>query len=421
MTVSLVKGQKGDLTKNNPNLTNVIIGMGWGNRNSSLDVDFSAFLLAPNSKVTKDEDLIFYGNPTNPGNSISVISNRQTYSGITDQAQVSVSLRNIPSQYDRISFALTIYDGEKRGQDFSQVDDTYIRIIDPTSGSEIIRFNIGKSFSVETAIVVGELYRYNGEWKFNAIGSGYSGGLAALCSSYGIEVKEQPSNNSTDISSESGTPAPTPVPPTPVSPTPKPPVNLSKIELKKRGDVINLEKGSGSLGEILVNLNWNQKKQKGFFGNKGVDLDLGCLFELKDGSKSVIQALGNRFGSLNRSPYISLDGDDRTGTVVGGENLRINGHHISEIKRVLVFAFIYEGVTNWSEADGVVTITQKGGPDIVVRMDEHNNRKGMCAIAMIRNVKDQTFSIERLVEYFSGHQELDRAYGWGMRWTTGSK
>ncbi|MGV2787859.1 tellurium resistance protein TerA, partial [Clostridium perfringens] len=79
------------------------------------------------------------------------------------------------------------------------------------------------------------------------------------------------------------------------------------------------------------------------------------------------------------------------------------------------------GVTNWSEADGVVTITQKGGPDIVVRMDEHNNRKGMCAIAMIRNVKDQTFSIERLVEYFSGHQELDRAYGWGMRWTTGSK
>lgn len=121
MTVSLVKGQKGDLTKNNPNLTNVIIGMGWDNRNSSLDVDFSAFLLAPNSKVTKDEDLIFYGNPTNPGNSISVMSNRQTYSGITDQAQVSVSLRNIPSQYDRISFALTIYDGEKEDRIFPRL------------------------------------------------------------------------------------------------------------------------------------------------------------------------------------------------------------------------------------------------------------------------------------------------------------
>lgn len=419
MTISLIKGQKADLTKNNPSLNDVIIGMGWRGANSSLEVDFSAFLLAQNSKVTKDEDLIFYGNPTGPNQSISVLSNnKQVYSGVADQAQLAVSLKNVPPHYDRIPFALTIYDGEKRGQNFSQLDDTYIRIVDPANGLEIIRFNIGKSFTVETAIIVGELYRYNGEWKFNALGSGYSGGLAALCSSFGIEVKESPSNQPS--------PAPIPAPATPPpAPTPAPPSaqppSLAKIELKKRGDVINLEKKSGDLGEILINLNWNQRKQKGFFGSKGVDLDLGCLFELKDGRKSVIQALGESFGSLNRLPYIALDGDDRTGDVSTGENLRINGRYVSEIEKVLVFAFIYEGVTNWSEADGVVTIKQQGGPDIVVRLDEHNNRKGMCAIAMIRNVNNQTFSIERIVEYFSGHLELDRAFNWGMQWTEGSK
>ncbi|MDU7477890.1 MAG: TerD family protein, partial [Paenibacillus macerans] len=163
MTISLIKGQKADLTKNNPNLNNIIVGMGWRNANSSLEVDFSAFLLAQNAKVTKDEDLIFYGNPTGPNQSISVLSNnKQAYSGVADQAQLAVSLRNVPLHYDRISFALTIYDGEKRGQNFSQLDDTYIRIVDPANGLEIIRYNIGKSFTVETAIIVGELYRYNG-------------------------------------------------------------------------------------------------------------------------------------------------------------------------------------------------------------------------------------------------------------------
>ncbi|MNP10738.1 Tellurium resistance protein [compost metagenome] len=200
-----------------------------------------------------------------------------------------------------------------------------------------------------------------------------------------------------------------------------PTINLSKIELKKKGDVINLQKGSGPIGEVLVNLNWNRGKSSSFFASKGIDLDLGCLFELKDGRKGAIQALGDSFGSLNRVPFVALDGDDRTGAVTSGENLRINGKHVSDIKRIVVYAFIYEGVTKWSDADGVVTIKQNGGPDIEVKLDQHDNRKGMCAIAMIRNVNDQTFSIERLVEYFSGHEELDRAYNWGLNWVAGSK
>lgn len=209
-------------------------------------------------------------------------------------------------------------------------------------------------------------------------------------------------------------------------------VNLNKIELTKKGQSINLTKGTQSLGEIHINLNWNQQaapeQKKGFFasllgggGSSNVDLDLGCLFEFKNGTKGCVQALGNAFGSFDAPPYVMLDGDDRTGAVTTGENLRINGAKIADIKRVLVYAFIYEGAANWSQADGVVTIKYPGGTNIEVRLDEHRNGKIMCAIAMIENVNDETFRVERLVDYFDGHQPMDRAYKWGMNWTAGSK
>lgn len=202
------------------------------------------------------------------------------------------------------------------------------------------------------------------------------------------------------------------------------------IQLTKKGESINLSKDTNaSFGEILVNLNWNQqpKSSGGFFsslfsgGSQNADLDLGCLYELHNGEKGCVQALGNAFGSLNYAPYIQLDHDDRTGASVGGENIRINGNQISEIKRILVYTFIYEGAANWSQVDGVVTLKYKNGQDIVVKMDEHRNGKVMCAIAMIENVQNNTFNVERLVEYYDGHQQMDGAYGWGMRWTAGRK
>lgn len=203
------------------------------------------------------------------------------------------------------------------------------------------------------------------------------------------------------------------------------------IELKKRGEKIVLTKDERkSLGQITVNLNWNQKIQqasKGFFakllggGNNSIDLDLGCLYELKDGTKGAVQALGNAFGSLNNKPYIQLDGDDRTGANSEGENLRINGDKVAEIKRILVYAFIYEGVPNWAQADGVVTLKRSNGEDIVVKMDEHDNGKIMCAIALLTNQNDETFSFERVVKYYNGHEAMDRDFNWGMKWKAGKK
>ena len=199
------------------------------------------------------------------------------------------------------------------------------------------------------------------------------------------------------------------------------------ISLQK-GQKVNLEKkGSASLGEILVNLNWNSTpKKQGFLssllgGGEGIDLDLGCLYELKDGRKGAVQALGNAFGRLNNPPFISLDGDDRTGAAAAGENLRINGDRLSDIKRVLVYTFIYEGVANWKQADATVTIKYPGAEDIVVKMDTFNSSNIMCGLVLFENQNDQTFSVEKIVQFYQGHRELDKAFNWGMQWKAGRK
>ncbi|KHL94992.1 tellurium resistance protein TerA [Paenibacillus sp. IHB B 3415] len=440
MSTEVVKGQKADLTKGNPGIRNIIVEIGW-KAPSSMDIDASAFLLGAQGKVNSDDDLIFYNNPSTPYIRYKDVPGAAS-GGLK---QFEVGLDKIPAGIAKIAFTLTLYDGENRKQMFGQMSEAQCRILDQATGAEILRCNLGNHFSVETAVVVGELYRYGEEWKFSAIVAGFSGGLKALCGNYGIEVEDEPAPAAAPQPVKTEAPperTKLPVPPPrveqarpaiviPPPPAPKqteapaPPLNLNlkKIELKKKGDSINLKKSASGLGELVINLNWNQKQGGGLFSrNKGgVDLDLACLYELKNGSKGVVQALGNAFGNLQQPPYIMLDGDDRTGSVTSGENLRINGSKVAQIERILVFSFIYKGVTNWSEADGVVTLKQDGGPDIVVNLDEHNNRKGMCAIALIRNVGNETFSIERLVQYFSGHKEMDEAYGWGLRWVAGSK
>ena len=191
------------------------------------------------------------------------------------------------------------------------------------------------------------------------------------------------------------------------------------VELKK-GQKVNLKK-KVSIGEILINLNWDQPKKRFLFAPKPIDLDLGCLYELKNGRKGTVQALGNAFGHLNAEPWIALDGDDRTGASEGGENLRINGAKIPDIKRVLVYTFIYEGAANWQTANGVVTLRYPGNEDIIVRMDEYNNARRMCAIALLENNGDDGFSVEKQGSFFDGHAQMDKAYGWGMRWVPGRK
>ena len=195
------------------------------------------------------------------------------------------------------------------------------------------------------------------------------------------------------------------------------------VELRK-GQKVNLEKRGSSLGKISINLNWSQPAKRGrFFSPKPqpIDLDLGCLYELQDGTKGCVQALGNTFGSLNTPPFIMLDGDDRSGTSNAGENMSINGAMISRIKRILVYTFIYQGAANWREANGIVTVRCPGSQDIIVKMDEHGSNDGMCAIALLENYNNETFTVEKVVRFFKGHEPMDRNFGWGLQWKPGRK
>lgn len=215
----------------------------------------------------------------------------------------------------------------------------------------------------------------------------------------------------------------------PASQASAPNVNLSKVTLTKQSPTVSLSKSGSASGYLRVNLNWQSKSasaQKGWRGLIGgglgaLDLDLGCLWELTDGSKGVVQALGNSFGALESKPYVQLDGDDRSGSNVGGENLIINLAQVSRIRRILVFAYIYEGAPNWEQARGIVTLFPAAGPEVEVHLDEAAGGARFCAVALLQN-DGRDLSVRREVRYIVGSQStLDRAYGWGLRWSAGSK
>jgi tellurite resistance protein TerA len=206
------------------------------------------------------------------------------------------------------------------------------------------------------------------------------------------------------------------------------PVSLSKVTLTKSAPSVSLSKHGGQRGVLKVNLNWDARPpaQGGFFKKltqTNLDLDLGCLYEFADGSKGVVQALGNAFVAADRTgkQLVRLDGDDRSGQVTTGENLTIDLTDPSRITRILVFALIYEGAANWAAAKGVATITPAGAAPIEVVLDDPREGARICAIALIANQGGEIV-VRREVNYINGAQRaLDEAYGWGMNWTRGRK
>lgn len=192
MGVSLQKGQKVDLTKGNPGLSKIIIGLGWDTNKydggHAFDLDASAFLLGATGKVSSDLDFIFYNNLTGGNNSVVHTGDNRTGEGEGDDEQIKVDLNSVPASISKVTFTCTIHDAEARKQTFGQVSNAFIRVVDELTNQEILRYDLGEDFSIETALVFGEIYRNGSEWKFNAIGQGYQGGLKSLCNSYGIDA-----------------------------------------------------------------------------------------------------------------------------------------------------------------------------------------------------------------------------------------
>ena len=190
--VNLVKGQKVDLTKGNPGLSKINAGLGWDvnayDSGTAFDLDAEVFLLGDNGRVASDSDFIFYSNPTHPSGAVEHTGDNRDGAGDGDDETIKIDLSAVPQNVSKIVFTVTIYDAAARNQNFGQVQNAFIRIYDPTTNDELLRYDLTEDFSIETALVIGELYRHNGEWKFSAVGAGYQGGLEALCRTYGVNV-----------------------------------------------------------------------------------------------------------------------------------------------------------------------------------------------------------------------------------------
>lgn len=193
MPVNLQKGQKVSLTKGNPGLTKVVVGLGWDvnqfDTGGEFDLDTAAFFLTDSGKVSDTKDFVFYGNLTHPSGAAQHMGDNLTGAGDGDDEQIKIDLSKVPASISKIAFTVTIYEAEQRRQNFGQVNNAFIRIYNEETGEELLRYDLGEDFSIETAAVFGELYKNGEEWKFNAIGSGYQGGLAALCANYGVDVE----------------------------------------------------------------------------------------------------------------------------------------------------------------------------------------------------------------------------------------
>ncbi len=374
-------------------------------------VDASAFLCGTSGTVLSDDHFVFYNASRSPDGSVGFTPGAGA--SLEMRQRFDIDLDKVAALVEKIDICLTIHEGIERGVNFESLRKVALRVMDLDGGDELARFDVPVPGMRETAAILGSVYRRNGQWKFRAVGQGFIGGLAPLARHYGVDVAEEEAASA---------------PPSPPPAAPAAPVNLTKVTLEKQGQSVSLEKkNDAGFGEILFNLNWNQRPEKkgGFLGgilggSKGIDLDLGCLWELESGDKGAVQALGESWGAYRQEPYIQHAGDDRTGATSEGETIRINGDRLSKIRRTLVYAFIYQGVPNWAGADGVATVRIPGQPDIEVRLDNPTSGQGMCAIALIENDRGK-LKVTKEERYFRSHPDMDKAYHWGLRWSAGSK
>lgn len=420
------------------------VELGWRSGTGVPDADASALLLV-GGKVRSDADFVFYNQPAHSSGAVRHEGKRDAGGRVTDS--LLVDLARVEPAIETIVLAASTDGGS-----FGRVPDLYIEVRDAAQGTVVARFDSAGA-TVETAFVLGEFYRRQGAWKFRAVGQGYDSGLEGLATDFGITVDEPqqaaapapptrqvppppPSQQPTMPAFPATMPPPVhQAPPPPPPAPPVAPVRLTKVTLTKAAPSVSLSKQGGTSGALRVNLNWEVRKQFSGWGSKrgravamhnDLDLDLCALFELADGRKGVVQALGNAFGALHQPPYIHLDGDDRTGALASGENLTVNLDHKNDFRRILVFVTVYEGARSFADLHATVTLQPQFGAAIDFSLDECTVPSTVCALALITN-NGGDLVVQREARYLvpergvSPQRTVDYAYGWGMNWTPGRK
>ncbi|WP_344601471.1 TerD family protein [Streptomyces glaucus] len=407
------------------------VELGWRTGPGVPDADASALLLT-GGRVRSDGDFVFCDQPVHPSGAVRHEGKRTADGRVTDS--LLVDLARVEPAVGTVILAASADGGA-----FGQVPELYIEVRDAARGTVAARFD-NPGATVETAFVLGEFYRRQGAWRFRAVGQGYDSGLEGLATDYGITV-----DGPRHAAPAAGPPSPAAAPPpratppappaTPPAAPPPQPVRLTKVTLTKAAPSVSLTGQGGTAGALRVNLDWQARRQfPGWAAKLGrsaaphsdLDLDLCALYELTDGSKGVVQALGNAFGALHHPPYIHLDGDDRTGAVATGENLTVNLDHRQAFRRILVFVTLYEGARSFAGLHATVTLRPQYGAPIEFSLDECTVPSTVCALALITSTGTDLV-VRREARYLvpergvSPQRTVDRAYGWGMTWTPGRK
>lgn len=444
----------------------VRVELGWQSGQGVPDADASALLLA-GAKVRSDDDFVFYNQAVHPSGAVRYEGKRQ---GQTVVDALSVNLGQVEPQIETIVLAASADGGT-----FGQFRGLYIRVIDAANGAEVARFD-SSGATTETAFVLGELYRRQGAWKFRAVGQGYDSGLAGLATDFGISVDDAPAAppappQPQGQSFASGQPnqqqsyapptqpfipapqpnrpiTPPPTPPTPTfppnqsqpsslppqhpqfAPPPPPPVNLAKVSLTKEAPSVSLTKHGATGGVLRVNLNWTSMAATGrLFGKlrgKNIDLDLCCFFELVNGAIGSVRALDRRFGALYEPPFIHLDQDDRTGASITGENLSVNLDCTQFIRRILVFASIYDGASDFRNVHATVTLNTVNSAPIEMTLDGCTDNSRDAVLFVLENVNGE-FVVRREGAFVrppagqpgGGVVEIARLYHWDFGFQAG--
>jgi tellurite resistance protein TerA len=406
----------------------VRVVLSWRSGAGVPDADGSALLLV-NGKVRDDSDFVFYNQPAHPGGAVRHEGKTSSGGAVTDS--LLVNLAGMDAPVERVLLAASSDSGT-----FGRIPGLSISVLDAANGGELARFE-NPGATTETAFILGELYKRNGAWKFRAVGQGYDSGLAGLARDFGISVDDDPAPApqappAPPQAAPYQAPAAPQAPPPPPAAPQGPPVRLSKITLTKQAPSVSLSKSGASRGALRVNLNWSvrgQEPKRGLFGRRkaalpGLDLDLCALWETQDGDAGIVHPINNRFGSYDSPPYVLLDGDDRSGASAEGENLTINLDHASEIKRILIFANIYDGADSFIGLDAVATLfPQQGGTPIEMRLDECTVASTTAAVALIENIGGELI-VRREARYImrlpgkSAQQSIDEAYGWNLQWVS---
>lgn len=334
--MNISRGQKVDITKNTA-ITDIVAVMEWTTANKEVEIDGAAFLLEESGLCKSDESFVFYGQPSSENGSV------KHFGSSNGQNEIYLSLNAIPATIHKVALTLTIHEGENNGQSFSAVSSASLLMKNRLSGEILFSFTFGEELQQETAIVVGEFYRHNGEWKLNPVGSGFNGGLPSLCENYGLDVMNEPT--------------------VPVPVEKKEEVKPLIVTLKKK-ETISIKKTA----KVVATLEWKSKK----------DLDLYCFYVTKDGQEGKVYY--KNLGSANQSPFITLDGDSMNS---GKETITV--HNPSQLNYVLFAAYsaVSNGIGSFKAMKAKAVVDNQMEQKITSPLFEDNKFAYWVAIAKI--------------------------------------